>query len=313
MQTTRPRRARRLSATIIAALGLVTALPLSVLSQPTTVPKTVQGKIETKDSGKRADASGPLIADDPLVLSYEVPDGMARSIAPILQKRFRRPHAIMAYEGKLILVYASPQEQEEIARVLRKVLVAIAPSEEAARTDAEAAKKPPMKPAEFVEAVASVIEQVHESYVVEIDKVQLLRWAVTGIYFRRGMDFPEEIAEQIEDLRGPGQAQIRAVLSEVARDCKDDLRGSTDLAFDQILRHLDEACDILESDRICILRDYYPTGIGLRLAKDRLAGTIRVALPFRGGPAYKAGLRSGDVGAARVSRSSGPTSGSASR
>jgi carboxyl-terminal processing protease len=148
----------------------------------------------------------------------------------------------------------------------------------------------------FVDQVAAVIECVHEHYAVEIPHAQFLDWAVQQIYARLERIVPVKISERLDGtLRLDGKG-LRELLGLVADDCKDELRRCTDLAFDGILRHLDERCEIYSGWSFrCILRVYNPVGIGVRLAREPATGRIQVSFPIRGSPAYLAGLRSGDV------------------
>ena len=148
----------------------------------------------------------------------------------------------------------------------------------------------------FVDQVAAVIECVHEHYAVEIPHAQLLDWAVQQVYARLERNAPVKISERLDGTLRLDGKDAREVLGLVADDCKDELRRCTDLAFDGILRHLDERCEIYSAPSFrCILRVYYPVGIGVRLARETATGRIQVWFPIRGSPAYLAGLRSGDV------------------
>jgi carboxyl-terminal processing protease len=151
--------------------------------------------------------------------------------------------------------------------------------------------------AEFIEAVAAVIEVIHESYCLPLENGRLLRWAVEGIYSRRGQDVPDEVAERLEGALNLDKKELRAVLARVADDCTNDYRRCADLAFGQMLRQLDSACEIWEQ-RAWVLPGqpiFLRQSIGVHLGKDQASGMPRVLFPFRNGPAYKAGLRTGDA------------------
>jgi len=159
----------------------------------------------------------------------------------------------------------------------------------------EASKKPArMSPQDFADRLALAIEVVHKGYFIEIDKARLLRWAVTGLYNRRGRSIPEEVTERLDNIRKPEGKEVRSVLLEVGKDFEGELERCTDLALERMLGPLDGGCAVIDRDHICILRSY-TTGIGVRLGTDPFTKMIRVIYPFRDGPAYKAGLRSRDV------------------
>jgi carboxyl-terminal processing protease len=149
--------------------------------------------------------------------------------------------------------------------------------------------------AQFVEEVAAAVERIHELYYFEIEQGQLLRWAVEGIYGRQRRDVPEEIDERLDRARPLDGKALRALLNDVGRDWDGDHGRCADLALERIVRHLDDRCEIYDWDDIIV--EYFPrgVGIGVRLSTDPSTGLIRVVFPLRDGPAYKAGLRSGDL------------------
>lgn len=148
----------------------------------------------------------------------------------------------------------------------------------------------------FAERVGEVIEGVAEQYVIPIDRAQLVRWAVLGLYDRVDLHGPPaELRERLDNLGSIDDKGVRAFMTDVGMELQGEVGRCTELALERMLRHLDEQTRIVGCSKIIIDYRYYPVGIGITLAHDAGSDMIRVATVILDGPAYKAGLRTGDV------------------
>ena len=149
-------------------------------------------------------------------------------------------------------------------------------------------------PEQFSDRLAIVIRSVADHYYYEIDNGELLRWAVKGLDERRDKAISERLAARLGQARALEMKELRGLLTEVANDCGGDLRAHADSAVKRMLARLDGRTQVIELGDGPI--GFAPSsGIGVKLAVDPATGMIRVQYPFFNGPAYRTGLRSGDL------------------
>lgn len=160
----------------------------------------------------------------------------------------------------------------------------------AARTDDE--PDPDAHIAEqFSDRLTDVIRDIADHYFHEIDSGELLRWAVKGLEAPRGKTVPARLAQQLDNARDWGRTELRRFLTEFAKERGGDLRPCADAAVKRLVDRLDGRTRVIGRN------DSFgpPGGIGVRLAVDPATDMLRVEYPFFNGPAYRSGLRSGDV------------------
>jgi carboxyl-terminal processing protease len=156
-----------------------------------------------------------------------------------------------------------------------------------------------MTPKAFSDRISAVIDILVNSYYIEIDRGQYLRWAVDGLFERRAGNrfikpLPSEISQRLAKRDAFSKEECRTLLLDVANILDDDLRWCADIAMERMLRHLDGRTTVVDSDGAHIHYANF-VEIGTHLGSDRKSGLVRVAYPFRDGPAYAAGVRSGDL------------------
>ena len=144
---------------------------------------------------------------------------------------------------------------------------------------------------QFADRLTDVIRDIADHYVYEIDSGELLRWAVKGLEPPRGKTMPAWLAQRLDKAHDWGRKELSVFLTHFAKERGGDLQACADAAVKRIVDRLDGRTRVTGRD------DSFgpPGGIGVRLAVDPDTGMIRVAYPFFNGPAYRAGLRSGDV------------------
>lgn len=155
-------------------------------------------------------------------------------------------------------------------------------------------------PAEnFAKRLAAVIEAVQDSYVVPLDRGDIVNWSVRGLYSRLGATPPAEIDVRLRRARVLTPKELHALLADVRLDVAGpDFSNDRclELAWSGLVPHLDEFC----SYRPTVHRIYYDVrelwhGIGVELGPDLENKTVRVITPILDSPAYLAGIRAGDV------------------
>jgi C-terminal peptidase prc len=166
---------------------------------------------------------------------------------------------------------------------------------------------------DFAETVLQATRMLARAHVKKVHEADLIRWAIRGLYRRLGEKIPAQIGRRLTRIKGMARTDRLALLMDVRvqlgpcqalEKCRD-----IDLALEGIFRQLEpdakqipqlEARDRLTC--ICVVEHY--TGVGLRLEKDAGTRLLRVVTPIKDGPAYKAGLRAGDL-ITRISRLKG--------
>ena len=102
--------------------------------------------------------------------------------------------------------------------------------------------------------------------------------------------------------------ELRKLLTDVRKDVQDGaLMGGgywggklsndryVDLALEEMSKHLEDTAVLYGGHRLNTEPVPALVGVGLRLRPDPSTGLIEVVTPFMNGPAYKAGVRAGDL------------------
>jgi C-terminal peptidase prc len=155
----------------------------------------------------------------------------------------------------------------------------------------------------YARKVRRAITLVKQKYVKEITAGEWAAFAVTGLY--RGIDepVPEDVAEKLANAKNLTDEEIDSLLQTV-RDRlgkREDLEG--DKAVDAtVLRMLVETRDPYTTyiDQETIKKMDAPLrgefrGVGIHIRQDLVRDGLLVVSPIKGSPAYKAGIKAGDL------------------
>ncbi len=175
-----------------------------------------------------------------------------------------------------------------------------------AAAPARAADPPsPSKEArEFAATIIKATQILAEDHVKKVKQGEMVAWALDGLYRELDEPIPEELIGRRARVLKMKETDLIALLTDARQGLGNrpelaDLRD-VDLALAAIFSRL-EPGTVQEPQResrerpLCVLYDWYPTGIGIHLRKDRSTGALRVVTPIKDGPAYKADLRAGDL------------------
>jgi len=148
---------------------------------------------------------------------------------------------------------------------------------------------------------------VSEKYIKPVPESQLTRWAVEGLFVSLNQPLPKEIAGRLETWDKP----TREDMSKLLRDARAHLGRRKELENDGAIevgifavfaklepvlapgersRYISEAVKFNGGEQVGS-----PGGVGLSLKKDAATGYLRVVTPVLDGPAYKSGIRAGDL------------------
>lgn len=155
----------------------------------------------------------------------------------------------------------------------------------------------------YARKVIRAIDLVRQKYVKEITAGEWAAFAIRGLY--RGLDepVPEEIEAKLANAKDLSRDEIEELLQKV-RDRlgkREDLDG--DKAVDiTVLRMFVETRDPYTTyiDRETIKKMDAPLrgefrGVGIHIRQDLVRDGLLVVSPIKGSPAYKAGIKAGDL------------------
>ncbi|MFL5338742.1 MAG: S41 family peptidase [Gemmataceae bacterium] len=154
----------------------------------------------------------------------------------------------------------------------------------------------------FAEKVLRAAENVKQVYVKELNLGEMVGWAVKGMY--RGLDeqVPAELKAKIDESRNLRRGQMSDLLAEARERLgkREDLEDNkdADMAIRTMLFNLDphtmyfDKAQVLKMDTQLLGR--YP-GVGIQIRRDMVRDGLLVVSPIKGSPAYRAGIKAGDL------------------
>jgi C-terminal peptidase prc len=160
------------------------------------------------------------------------------------------------------------------------------------------------RPAAFAFA-AKVIQStqiIHDNYVKEVNSGDMVAWAIRGLYRQIDEKIPDEIRERLDKARDLSEAELTALLADVRERLgqREDLDNHKDIDFAlvRMLSHLDPYTTYIDPETIARFTTETTgefKGIGISIRENRSKGMLQVVTPLIGSPAYRAGLKAGDL------------------
>jgi hypothetical protein len=161
------------------------------------------------------------------------------------------------------------------------------------------------KAAVFARHLAKAIHMLAEGHVTPTSDAKMVQWAVEGLYKEVKKPIPTDIAKRLTKLDKATKEELLALLEDARAVLgpRQDLEKYKDeeICLQAIFLELEPGAQ--PEVRSC----YYPPiefwgcgdgpfpGIGLSVKSDPDTGMLRVITPILNGPAYKAGIRGGDL------------------
>ena len=155
----------------------------------------------------------------------------------------------------------------------------------------------------FAQTLLRAIDAVKTEYVKPLDSGEWAALAVKGLYRRLELAVPDDVAESIKTPKGMERAAITALFKDVRTRIgkREDLEGvkDADTAIQMMFVELKDpyttyydAATIAKMD--APLRGEF-RGVGIQIRRDLVRDGLLVVSPIKGSPAYKAGIRAGDL------------------
>jgi C-terminal peptidase prc len=197
------------------------------------------------------------------------------------------------------------ESQRELRKKLKALLRgSLPPREFLAEWDkAKAAVKLSREDAEeFCDRIFKVARYAQEEYVKPVNLANMLVAGITGLYRFVEEKVPKDLQERLDVASTLSEGELRELLLEARMRLgrRDDLKKYKDshLFLEFMLHSLDAHSTYIDPES---LRDVERQtnqrfiGVGIRIVKDFESDFIRVSTPIRGSPAYRAGIRTGDL------------------
>jgi C-terminal peptidase prc len=158
----------------------------------------------------------------------------------------------------------------------------------------------PVETLGFARSVLEVTARIEEDHVRRIRQGELIVWSVEGLYGQLGERVPAWLARRLRRVEDMNESERLTLLSaarkRLGRRPALEKGRDAELAVGALLGRFDPHAQYWPELPIwgCVV-GWLPEGIGVRLETDRVTGLLRVVTPLKRGPAYRAGIRSGDL------------------
>jgi C-terminal peptidase prc len=154
----------------------------------------------------------------------------------------------------------------------------------------------------FATKVLAGVKVLRESYVRDLNQGELVAWAVRGLFRRVEEKVPTDLRKQLDNAKNLKRPQLHELLADVRERLgkREDLAANkdVDLSLQMMMSHLDPYTTYIDKDMLRQLQSQLTgefTGIGVQIRRDMVRDGLLVVTPIKGGPAYRAGIKAGDL------------------
>jgi C-terminal peptidase prc len=150
--------------------------------------------------------------------------------------------------------------------------------------------------------VLRAIELVRDSYVKELNIGDLAALAIKGMFEKAEETIPEELKQKLTKVKTLKRSELSELLVE-ARELlgkREDLDGIADIevSIASAMSRLDPYSGYTEKENVERQNGSVSgtfSGIGVQIRRDLVKDGLLVVSPIKGSPAYKGGMKSGDI------------------
>jgi carboxyl-terminal processing protease len=243
---------------------------------------TTRNPAEAAKARKRLDALAALAA--------------AGTVNPELE---REGAALLARMPKLKAAQELRKRYQELADGTLKV-----DAFGAARKALEAGRKLDPADAEaYAAKVTAAVEVVTKEYINQLDAGTLVAAAIRGMYRRSDEPLPTELADALKNPKGLSEEKRTELLKDarVRLGRREDLdeNKDVDLSILMMLSSLNDPYTVYYDKETVrrmasALKGRFP-GAGVQVRRDAARDGLLIVTPIKGGPAFDAGIRAGDL------------------
>jgi carboxyl-terminal processing protease len=154
----------------------------------------------------------------------------------------------------------------------------------------------------FAKQVMRGIRVVRDQYVKELNSGEMVAWAVRGMYRRLEEKVPADLRERLDKAKDLRTTELETLLADarVRLGKREDLESNkdTDIALQMMTVNLDPYTVYIDPEQKqkadIDFRGRFP-GIGIQIRRVTAKDALLVRTPILNSPAYKAGLKTGDL------------------
>ncbi len=146
------------------------------------------------------------------------------------------------------------------------------------------------------------IEKVQAVYIKELNKGEMAANAIRGLYRRLEEKIPPEINEQLKVAKSLKDSDIEKMLVEarIALGKREDQENNKDIdiSMEMMMGQLDPYTQYIDKEQVRKMESRIQgsfTGIGIQIRRDLVRDGLLVVTPIKGSPAYRSGLKAGDL------------------
>jgi C-terminal peptidase prc len=155
---------------------------------------------------------------------------------------------------------------------------------------------------DYAAKVIQATQVIKEGYVKSVNQGDLVAWAIRGLYRQIDEKVPAEVRDRLQKVKVMTEPELTAMLADVRERLgkREDLENHKDLDYSlqRMLSHLDPYTTYIDPEMLQRFDDEtsgHFKGIGIQIHENRTKGALQVITPLKGSPAYKAGLKAGDL------------------
>jgi C-terminal peptidase prc len=214
--------------------------------------------------------------------------------------------ADVATEGRrLLTVMPKLKAEQDLRRTYQKLADGQIQVEELlkVRTENLASRKMQHDDAEtYAKRVLRGVYMLKDQYVKELNAGDMTASAVRGMYRRLEEKVPDEIKDRLEKAKEMRRSELETLLTD-SRELlgkREDLERNkdVDISLQMVTANLDPYTVYIDQDtkrkEASQLRGEFE-GIGIQIRRVAAKDALLVVTPIKGSPAYKAGLKTGDL------------------
>jgi C-terminal peptidase prc len=154
----------------------------------------------------------------------------------------------------------------------------------------------------FAAKVIHAAHLIHKEYVKAVNEGDLVASAVKGLYARIDEKVPSEVKERMDKIKDLKEEELTNLLADVRERLgrREDLANHKDIDFalQRMMSPLDPYTTYIDPETVSSFKRETSgnfTGIGIQIRLDTARDQLTVVTPIKDSPAYKAGLKAGDV------------------
>jgi carboxyl-terminal processing protease len=225
----------------------------------------------------------------------------------IMLAKDKKLEAEVAEEGaRLLSRMPKLQAQQDLRKQYQKLVDGVLTPDTFAKERDNILAAMKMKRSEAVSFATKVMQatsMVKEGYWKPLSVGEMVDWGVRGLYRRiEEKNVPQDIKDKLAKVKDLKEADLLQLLADVREKIgkREDLNDDRDveITMQTMMARLDPYSTFIDRETLAqFKRDTQGqfTGIGVQIRKETTRDQLIVVTPLKGSPAYRAGVKTGDV------------------